>query len=133
MRDFISDDFQFVVNLTVWVPNLLIAFPIVMEFEDKIQARGFFLGSAYVAASAPFFFNWIYCGWQIFDFLLQHHLHPNWYVFIKVFFSVAFTATSTWLIADLLPRVFVFWNELRELELPEFPERPTEESEEFIF
>ena len=104
-----------------------------MHYEDKLVARLIFLGSVYVASAGPFFLYWMYCLWLVFDYLLLDHSRSHLYIFFKVFFAFAYSATSTWYISDLLPRVYEFWNLLHEESQPDPLERPTEDSDDFIF
>ena len=53
MRDFVSDDFIFGLTLLCWIQNL-IAFALVMQYEERLWSRLFFMYSAYFASLGPY-------------------------------------------------------------------------------
>ena len=132
IRDFVSDDFIFGLTLAGWIQNLIF-FALVMQYEERLWSRQVFLYSAHLASAGPYGLYYMYCLWLIFDFLLMEHDRSHLYIFFKVFFAAAYTFTSTWFVGDLMPGIVSFYETMRIEQEPDPLERPTEETEEFIF
>ena len=106
LYDFPADEFFWISDLVIWLPNLLIAFPTVMQLESKKWPRLLFVATAYLAASGSFFLYYMYLGWLVFDFLLKDHSRPNWYIVTKVMLLLAYDIVCTWFISDIIPQVY---------------------------